>query len=279
MSDEPVDDDGDRYCDSGLLISVNARRRRLGLTFSRRFWNFLWCRDVRLFPSFRGPVEKPPPEGGKSKIGICCSGGGIRSAAFNLGALQALQSEGVLKKSSYLSAVSGGSYIAAAFSMVAKTNKNSDETRDSDPDLIKELAPFSYDSPEEQYLRNRTTYLAPSAMDMVGVTGRIVFGLLFNLALLGVPIFVLTLLASYGYRESFSGLVECGDECVFHLPQGILFTLLGLLGAVLVLGLIVLAGGLPGSPAGPAPKGRNGELEENVIRSSWREFGSSWWAD
>src|SRR3954470_14770926 len=37
-------------------------------------------------PSYRGPVE--PPHAGKT--GICCSGGGIRSAAYNLGALQAL---------------------------------------------------------------------------------------------------------------------------------------------------------------------------------------------
>lgn len=43
------------------------------------------------------------------RVGICCSGGGVRSAAYNLGALQVLREEDVLKEAQYLSAVSGGS--------------------------------------------------------------------------------------------------------------------------------------------------------------------------
>ncbi len=42
------------------------------------------------------------------RIGIALSGGGIRSAAFNLGALQALQEKGILPRAEYLTAVSGG---------------------------------------------------------------------------------------------------------------------------------------------------------------------------
>jgi hypothetical protein len=57
------------------------------------------------------------------RIGIALSGGGVRSAAFSLGAIQALQEgRGLLKgpgRATYLSAVSGGSYTAAAFAMVA----------------------------------------------------------------------------------------------------------------------------------------------------------------
>ena len=55
----------------------------------------------------------------ENAVGVCCSGGGIRSAAFNLGALQALQEQSILGNAKYLAAVSGGSYIAAGFSMVA----------------------------------------------------------------------------------------------------------------------------------------------------------------
>lgn len=44
---------------------------------------------------------------------LCLSGGGIRSATFNLGVLQAFQSEGKLKQIDYLSTVSGGGYIGA----------------------------------------------------------------------------------------------------------------------------------------------------------------------
>ena len=43
--------------------------------------------------------------------GLALSGGGVRSAAFCLGALQALNEADVLKKVDYLSTVSGGGYI------------------------------------------------------------------------------------------------------------------------------------------------------------------------
>lgn len=43
---------------------------------------------------------------------LCLSGGGIRSATFNLGVLQGLAGRGVLKDFDYLSSVSGGGYIA-----------------------------------------------------------------------------------------------------------------------------------------------------------------------
>src|SRR4029077_12084013 len=44
---------------------------------------------------------------------ICLSGGGIRSATFNLGVLQGLAKIGLLGKFDYLSSVSGGGYIAS----------------------------------------------------------------------------------------------------------------------------------------------------------------------
>jgi hypothetical protein len=44
---------------------------------------------------------------------LCLSGGGIRSATFNLGVLQALARSGMLPRFDYLSSVSGGGYIAS----------------------------------------------------------------------------------------------------------------------------------------------------------------------
>ena len=43
---------------------------------------------------------------------LCLSGGGIRSATFNLGVIQGLARNGVLRHFDYLSSVSGGGYIA-----------------------------------------------------------------------------------------------------------------------------------------------------------------------
>jgi hypothetical protein len=46
--------------------------------------------------------------------GIALSGGGIRSAVFCLGAVQALAAKGLLKRFDYISSVSGGGYTSAA---------------------------------------------------------------------------------------------------------------------------------------------------------------------
>jgi predicted acylesterase/phospholipase RssA len=58
-------------------------------------------------------------EAGQLGDGICLSGGGVRAAAFSLGVLQTLQSRRSLlygpRSATYLSAVSGGSYIAASY--------------------------------------------------------------------------------------------------------------------------------------------------------------------
>ncbi|HZH48957.1 MAG TPA: patatin-like phospholipase family protein, partial [Nitrospira sp.] len=58
--------------------------------------------------------------------GLAFSGGGIRSATFHLGILQALQEMGTLPKIDYLSTVSGGSYIAGW--MLAHLGKELDDT-------------------------------------------------------------------------------------------------------------------------------------------------------
>ena len=63
------------------------------------------------------PPQEPPaqPERGKPLLrsALCLSGGGIRSAAFALGGVQALACKGVLDKFDYLSTVSGGGYLGS----------------------------------------------------------------------------------------------------------------------------------------------------------------------
>ena len=52
--------------------------------------------------------------GRKPATGVALSGGGIRSATFSLGVLQALAKSGFLEKIDYLSTVSGGGYIGSS---------------------------------------------------------------------------------------------------------------------------------------------------------------------
>jgi Patatin-like phospholipase len=140
--------------DSGLREKAPAEHLRSAeLRPGRRFWRWL-ANGARPepVPSFLGPVETPE----EGKVGISCSGGGIRSAAFSLGALQVLDQKGKLREAAYLAAVSGGSYLAAAISTVAKTGPG-----DSDPALLKVKGPFAPNSPEELYATAAPTSLRP----------------------------------------------------------------------------------------------------------------------
>ena len=69
--------------------------------------------------------ESPPKD--LKCVGLALSGGGLRSAAFNLGLLQALDEEGVLRQIDYVSTVSGGGYVGALMSVIAATRKTSSE--------------------------------------------------------------------------------------------------------------------------------------------------------
>lgn len=54
-----------------------------------------------------------PQSTGTDTIGLALSGGGIRSAVFNLGLIRALAKKELLRKFDYLSTVSGGGYVGA----------------------------------------------------------------------------------------------------------------------------------------------------------------------
>jgi len=73
-----------------------------------------WIRRIEEWraspPATRGTAPAPPPFM-SAFAAICLSGGGIRSAAFCLGVIQAFAARGMLKKFHYLSTVSGGGYI------------------------------------------------------------------------------------------------------------------------------------------------------------------------
>jgi len=61
----------------------------------------------------RAARDCPPGEPGEDSLGVAFSGGGIRSATFNLGVLQTLARHGLLRRIDYLSTVSGGGYIGS----------------------------------------------------------------------------------------------------------------------------------------------------------------------
>jgi hypothetical protein len=216
--------------DSGIVDRVPAEPRYAGSRWGYREWRrfLLFGQRPAPVPSYHGFVE--PPEQGK--VGIACSGGGIRSAAFSLGALQRLQQDGVLQKSHYLAGVSGGSYIAAAFCMLRK-RRSGDEPAgdgdDSDPRVVTDAhPPFFPGSPEEQYLRNRSSYMAPGLLGKLNLAYRLILGMTINLGFIALAVVTLAIAMAMIYGGLYPELTKhldsngtCGGHsCNFApLPQ------------------------------------------------------------
>ena len=95
---------------------------------------------------------------------LCFSGGGIRSATFNLGILQGLADAGLLSRFDYLSSVSGGGYIS---SWLAGWIKRSPAGVDDVAEYLEELdegAGANVEDPEPypvRFLRRYSNYLTP----------------------------------------------------------------------------------------------------------------------
>jgi hypothetical protein len=115
------------------------------------------------------------PEEGSGMVGIALSGGGIRSAAFCLGVLQALDETNVLKRIDYLSTVSGGGYIGCSLSACLELGKG---------EFPFKTTRFEDETPSVQHIRDYSNYLLPNrALDAVHNTAIYVRGLLANLIL------------------------------------------------------------------------------------------------
>lgn len=128
---------------------------------------------------------------------ICCSGGGIRSASFCLGGLQALREEGTYGRARSVIGVSGGGYIAAAFhalrtpGAVTPAPENTEEPGIApDPPQpgaeSRPLAVFHRRSPELSRLRRQTRYMASSPAVVTRGVLSLLFGLVINVALVAV---------------------------------------------------------------------------------------------
>jgi Patatin-like phospholipase len=99
------------------------------------------------------PIMRPTLSSGLA--GLALSGGGIRSASFCLGALQALDKTGVLKKIDYLSTVSGGGYIGTSLSVAMSRSKGAFPFTSS----LTQDEPYGV-----QHIRNHSNYLFPQGI-------------------------------------------------------------------------------------------------------------------
>jgi hypothetical protein len=97
---------------------------RLWTVSRQKFLYKNWVSSKRLVKQRGQPLDKDSQKPNSTQdicaraddarmLGLAFSGGGIRSATFNLGILQALSKLGLLGHIDYLSTVSGGGYIGS----------------------------------------------------------------------------------------------------------------------------------------------------------------------
>lgn len=113
-------------------------------------------------------------------LGVALSGGGIRSATFSLGALQALAERKVMLCVDYLSTVSGGGYLGCCLSSLLA--KPFEPGRPEDFPLSPQ--PDGTDSPHLRHLRNSGRYLASGGMDFLRIPALLLRGILLHLFIL-----------------------------------------------------------------------------------------------
>lgn len=157
----------------------------------------------RLFPEELRAVEtrrtragfETAPAAADSLVGLALSGGGIRSACFNLGLLQALYRFGVLRYVDFLSTVSGGGYVGAHLTSLIHNHLKEGER--VTPDNLPILADDGGRQPEcVARLIRRGTYLNSTAR----MANRYLAGLVFNNVAFFSLVVCLCFLAAFAWR-------------------------------------------------------------------------------
>lgn len=109
-----------------------------------------------------GDVQAAEPSGRAGAIGVALSGGGIRSATFSLGVLQALAARRKLASIDYLSTVSGGGYIGAWLSAwIHRAGLATVQEELGAPSAGNGDTPASAEPRPLQWLRRYSNYLTP----------------------------------------------------------------------------------------------------------------------
>ncbi len=150
--------------------------RRQGI---RQFTDALPAQESGPAPAAVQEDASPPVDadlGAPSGTIICCSGGGIKSASFCLGALQRLDATGRFNTAQTVVAVSGGGYAASAYLAMYQH---------LDAVALTPVAqtPFAPGSRELAELRRRTNYIASAGRARFDLVTSLLFGVAANVVL------------------------------------------------------------------------------------------------
>ena len=152
------------------------------------------------------------PASRNSLVGMALSGGGIRSAAFNLGILQALDRRGAFKHIDYLSTVSGGGFLGSSLTtLMSEPARRAGGARKAKFPFTQETG--AVEPAEVQYLRNNSNYLATRGLlDYLRIAAVLVRGILLNFLVL-VPLLLLgSMVVILFYGQGLLTRLEADDD-------------------------------------------------------------------
>jgi hypothetical protein len=152
----------------------------------------------------------------KNTSAISLSGGGIRSATFNLGALQALEKHKQLARFDYLSTVSGGGYIASSLtwfkSRFAQQFPFGTERKDHSKVAGSVLS----------WLRSHSNFLTPgNGINKISLLTALLTGTLINLLIM-MPLFIFIIYALTLDMPFIQSTISANSIITgFHLINGL----------------------------------------------------------
>lgn len=125
-----------------------------------------------------GESRASPPQ--RSLCGLALSGGGIRSATFNLGVLQGLRQRGVLGAFDYVATVSGGGYLGGFWTAWRHYHHQKPTSPEQEPQLFptSEQGARGMQLREVRHLREFSNFLSPRLGLLSSDTGRLVVAVL-----------------------------------------------------------------------------------------------------
>lgn len=191
-----------------------------GIQFEQVFRSEIEAINQRRAALDRAPLSADVGSGDDAKVidavGLALSGGGVRSAAFSLGVLQAFDRHKVLRNVDYLSTVSGGGYMGSALTATMTYSNGAFVFGKASPDQAADSATDIADTEAVGHLRNYSNYLIPAGGRDILTGGAIALrGLVANLAwvLPLVLLFAALTIAINQYRSQLG----CADLLGFPL--------------------------------------------------------------
>ncbi len=201
--------------------------------------------DLRIRPAAESDVIRRAHD--LNLAGLAFSGGGIRSATFNLGILQALAENKLLRDFDYLSTVSGGGYIGGWFSKWLKeeiVHEHGDiRTLEAKLTPGSKAAPVPDEPDQIKCLRQYSNYLTPKTGMFSADTWSVIATYLRN-TMLNLSILVALMAAFLVLPRGLTWLVH-----VHRQQHGMMFLLIGLVVFLWVVYFIALSISLTPDPA------------------------------